>query len=151
VSAAQETSEPAASSVDAGPDADLQMVSGRVSSGFGQRAGRMHWGLDIAAPIGTPIRAPRSGRVTDSGPANGFGLWVRLGHDDGTVTTYGHVHRALVAAGDRVGAGDVIAEVGNRGRSSGPHLHFEVTSPDSTRVDPRRWLDERGIGYARES
>jgi murein DD-endopeptidase MepM/ murein hydrolase activator NlpD len=123
------------------------LLEGRVTSGFGARWGRQHMGVDIAAPIGTPIRAPSDGTVIDAGPASGFGLWVRVRHDDGTITVYGHINRALVGVGERVTAGQVIAEVGNRGRSTGPHLHLEVVDPDGGKVDPRRWLDERGIGY----
>jgi murein DD-endopeptidase MepM/ murein hydrolase activator NlpD len=126
---------------------DVLLLDGRVTSGFGARWGRQHAGLDIAAPIGTPIRVPFDGVVIDSGAASGFGLWVRVRHEDGTVTVYGHINRALVAEGDRVSAGEVIAEVGNRGRSTGPHLHFEVVRPDGTKIDPRRWLDDRGVVY----
>ncbi len=125
----------------------VQMVAGRVTSGFGGRWGRAHEGLDIAAPIGTPIRAPLAGTVIDTGPASGFGLWVRVRHGDGTVTTYGHVNRSLVRTGQEVGAGEVIAEVGNRGRSTGPHLHIEVTTPGGNKINPRPWLDEHGVGY----
>lgn len=126
---------------------DVQMVTGRVSSGFGTRWGHSHNGIDIAAPIGTPIRAPLSGEVVASGPASGFGLWVRVRHDDGTLTTYGHVNRSLVTVGEQVTAGEEIAEVGNRGRSTGPHLHMEVRTPVGTVVNPRPWLDGHGIGY----
>jgi biotin carboxyl carrier protein len=126
---------------------DVLLLDGRVTSGFGARWGRQHAGLDIAAPIGTPIRVPFDGVVIDSGPASGFGLWVRVRHDDGTITVYGHINRALVGEGDRVRAGEVIAEVGNRGRSTGPHLHLEVIRPDGTKIDPRRWLDDRGVLY----
>jgi murein DD-endopeptidase MepM/ murein hydrolase activator NlpD len=126
---------------------DVQMVTGRVSSGFGTRWGHSHNGIDIAAPIGTPIRAPLAGEVVASGPASGFGLWVRVRHDDGTVTTYGHVNRSLVTVGEKVTAGEEIAEVGNRGHSTGPHLHMEVRTPAGTVVNPRPWLDGHGIGY----
>jgi murein DD-endopeptidase MepM/ murein hydrolase activator NlpD len=125
----------------------VQMVTGRVSSGFGGRWGRTHNGIDIAAPIGTPIRAPLAGEVIASGPASGFGQWVRVRHDDGTVTTYGHVNRSLVRVGEQVTAGEEIAEVGNRGRSTGPHLHMEVQTPGGRAVNPRPWLDGHGIGY----
>ena len=123
------------------------MVAGRVSSGFGGRWGRSHNGIDIAAPIGTPIRAPLPGEVIASGPASGFGMWVRVRHDDGTITTYGHVNRSFVRVGEQVTAGEEIAEVGNRGRSTGPHLHMEVRTPGGTTVNPRPWLDGHGIGY----
>jgi murein DD-endopeptidase MepM/ murein hydrolase activator NlpD len=125
----------------------IQMVAGRVTSGFGARWGTRHEGLDIAAPIGTPIRAPMPGTVVDSGPASGFGLWVRVRHGDGTVTTYGHVNRSFVTTGEQVSAGQEIAEVGNRGHSTGPHLHIEVTTPGGTKINPRPWLDQHGIGY----
>jgi murein DD-endopeptidase MepM/ murein hydrolase activator NlpD len=126
---------------------EVQMVVGRVTSGFGARWGRAHKGLDIAAPVGTPINVPLGGEVIASGPASGFGLWVRVRHDDGTVTTYGHVNRALVRVGEQVAAGQEIAEVGNRGHSTGPHLHVEVQTPAGATVNPRPWLDQHGIGY----
>ena len=125
----------------------VQMVTGRVSSGFGARWGRSHNGIDIAAPIGTPIRAPLPGEVVASGPASGFGMWVRVRHDDGTITTYGHVNRSFVRVGEQVTAGEEIAEVGNRGRSTGPHLHMEVQTPGGTTVNPRPWLAGHGIDY----
>jgi murein DD-endopeptidase MepM/ murein hydrolase activator NlpD len=125
----------------------VEMITGRVTSGFGSRWGTLHQGLDIAAPIGTPIHAPLAGTVIDSGPASGFGLWVRLRHADGTVTVYGHINRSLVKVGDKVAAGEVIAEVGNRGQSTGPHLHIEVITPDGKKINPRPWLDDQGIQY----
>lgn len=123
----------------------VQMMTGRITSGYGPRWDAQHKGLDIAAPVGSPIRVPLDGVVVDSGPASGFGLWVRVRHDDGTVTLYGHIDRTLVQVGQRVSAGDVIAEVGNRGRSTGPHLHFEVIAPGGGNVNPTPWLDERNI------
>lgn len=125
----------------------VQMVVARVTSGFGLRGGTSHQGIDLAAPIGTPIRVPLDGTVIDSGPASGFGMWVRVSHDDGTITVYGHINRSFVRVGERVQAGEVIAEVGNQGRSSGPHLHFEVINPGGTTINPRPWLDDLGIGY----
>jgi murein DD-endopeptidase MepM/ murein hydrolase activator NlpD len=125
----------------------VQMIAGRVTSGFGSRWGAAHQGLDIAASIGTPIRAPLAGTVIDSGPASGFGLWVRLRHADGTTTVYGHINRSLVKVGDEIAAGEVIAEVGNRGQSTGPHLHIEVVTPGGKKVNPRPWLDQHGIRY----
>lgn len=119
-------------------------VEGRVTSKPGARWGLTHYGLDIANSIGTPIRAVKRGTVIDAGPASGFGLWVRLQHDDGTITVYGHINRALVSEGERVEAGDVIAEVGNRGQSTGPHLHFEVWDADSRKVNPLTWLQKHG-------
>ena len=138
---------PALPSRPGAPADEVQMVTGRVTSGFGARWGHVHKGLDIAAPVGTPIHVPLAGEVIASGPASGFGLWVRVRHDDGTVTTYGHVNRALVRVGQHVEAGQEIAEVGNRGQSTGPHLHVEVQTPGGVTVNPRPWLDQHGIGY----
>lgn len=122
-------------------------VSGRVTSSYGSRSGGNHYGLDVAARIGTPIRAAAAGTVISAGPASGFGLWVRVRHSDGTITVYGHINKALVDVGQKVDAGEVIAEVGNRGQSTGPHLHFEAHSADSEKLDPGRWLDQRGVGF----
>ena len=113
-------------------------ASGKLTSPFGD--GRNHQGIDIAAPMGSPIRAVADGEVISAGPASGFGLWVRIRHDDGTITTYGHNNTNLVSVGDRVQAGQKIATVGNRGESSGPHLHFEVESPSGEKLDPEEWL-----------
>ncbi|MCU1664288.1 MAG: hypothetical protein QOI36_4899 [Pseudonocardiales bacterium] len=125
----------------------VQMIVGPVTSGFGGRWGSFHEGVDIAAPIGTPIRAPLAGTVISSGPATGFGLWVRLQHADGTITVYGHINRSLVKVGQKVSAGQEIAEVGNRGESTGPHLHIEVHTPGGATINPRPWLDQHGIRY----
>jgi murein DD-endopeptidase MepM/ murein hydrolase activator NlpD len=126
-------------------------TSGRVSSCFGMRWGVLHGGVDIAAPIGTPVYAVASGVVVRSGPATGFGLALYIRGADGTITVYGHVNREFVAAGDRVGAGELIAEVGNRGESTGPHLHFEVHpggALHSGQVNPMPWLRARGVDVA---
>lgn len=119
-------------------------TSGIITSSFGPRWGSTHYGLDIANDIGTPILSVMNGKVIDSGPASGFGLWVRVRHDDGTVTVYGHIDRTLVEVGERVEAGEQIADMGNRGFSTGPHLHFEVHSPDGEKLSPQSWLEERG-------
>jgi murein DD-endopeptidase MepM/ murein hydrolase activator NlpD len=142
-----EAAAPADQGVVASVAGAVQMITGRVTSGFGARWGSAHQGLDIAAPIGTPIRVPLAGTVISSGPASGFGLWVRVRHADGTVTVYGHINRSLVRVGEQVEAGQEIAEVGNRGQSTGPHLHIEVVTPGGTKINPRPWLDEHGVGY----
>lgn len=108
---------------------------GIFTSGYGARWGTMHWGIDIANRIGTPIVAAAEGVVVEAGPASGFGLWVRIEHADGTITVYGHIDRALVHEGQRVTAGQPIATMGNRGHSTGPHLHFEVRI-NGTPVNP---------------
>jgi murein DD-endopeptidase MepM/ murein hydrolase activator NlpD len=107
----------------------------------------MHYGVDIAAPIGTPVYAPEGGVVLQAGPASGFGLAVYVQHADGSITLYGHVNQFFVAAGQVVSAGQQIAEVGNRGQSTGPHLHFEVHHGGlyANRSNPIPWLSARGI------
>ncbi|MBF6301903.1 M23 family metallopeptidase [Nocardia amamiensis] len=121
-------------------------AAGNFTSGFGARWGVQHLGIDIAGPIGTPIYAVADGTVIEAGPAAGFGMWVRLLHDDGTVTIYGHIDTATVSQGQRVLAGDQIATMGNRGFSTGPHCHFEVWLNGVDKVDPVPWLATRGIG-----
>lgn len=130
-----------------GDDVTAQPVQGRITSLAGPRWGTTHYGLDIANRIGTPIFAVADGVVERSGPASGFGLWVVVRHADGTRSIYGHINRAFVAAGERVSAGDRIAEVGNRGQSTGPHLHLEIRqgSVSGERVDPMAWLRDRGL------
>jgi murein DD-endopeptidase MepM/ murein hydrolase activator NlpD len=121
---------------------------GRVSSCYGARWGVTHFGVDIAAPIGTPIYAAHSGVVQRAGAATGFGQAVYIRGDDGAVTVYGHVHRYFVSVGERVSAGEQIAEVGNRGQSTGPHLHFEVHPGGQMyggQVNPVPWLNARGV------
>lgn len=120
-------------------------AKGRFTSGYGARWGTTHWGIDIANSIGTPIYAAADGVVVESGPASGFGLWVRLLHPDGTSTVYGHINRSLVEEGERVQAGEEIAEMGNRGHSTGPHLHFEVWNADGEKVNPLTWLLKHGL------
>ncbi|MBF6074175.1 M23 family metallopeptidase [Nocardia beijingensis] len=130
----------------------VRPAAGVLTSNFGMRWGAMHAGLDFGDPLGAPIAAVTDGVVIEAGPASGFGLWVRVQQDDGTVGVYGHVNDILATVGQPVRAGDVIATVGNRGYSTGPHLHYEVHLADGTPIDPRPWLAGRGIdvGYAQE-
>ncbi|MGY1643685.1 peptidoglycan DD-metalloendopeptidase family protein [Geodermatophilus sp. SYSU D00703] len=122
-------------------------AAGRVTSCYGARWGTMHQGVDIAAPIGTPIYVPEDGVVLQAGPASGFGQAVYVQHADGQITLYGHVNRFFVGAGQVVTAGQQIAEVGNKGQSTGPHLHFEVHQGGlyANRVNPVPWLTGHGI------
>ncbi|SDN42381.1 Murein DD-endopeptidase MepM and murein hydrolase activator NlpD, contain LysM domain [Geodermatophilus siccatus] len=139
----------AASSGGSGPY--VKPTSGRTSSCFGSRWGALHGGVDIAAPIGTPIYAAHSGVVARAGTATGFGYAVYIRGDDGAVTVYGHVNQYFVRAGERVVAGELIAEVGNRGQSTGPHLHFEVHPSGAMyggQVDPVPWLRGRGVSIS---
>lgn len=118
---------------------------GIYTSNFGYRWGVLHAGIDLANAIGTPIYAVSDGVVIDAGPTAGYGMWVKLRHADGTVTLYGHVNTTLVSVGERVMAGDQIATMGNRGFSTGPHLHFEVLLNGTERIDPVPWLAKRGL------
>ncbi|PVY24600.1 peptidase M23-like protein [Williamsia muralis] len=120
-------------------------TTGTVTSGYGARWGTSHDGLDIANTIGTPVISTTDGVVIESGPANGFGLWIRIRQDDGTIGIYGHINETLVTTGQQVSAGEQIATVGNRGYSTGPHLHYEVWAEDGTKLDPVQWLGGRGV------
>ncbi|QXG75362.1 M23 family metallopeptidase [Modestobacter sp. L9-4] len=137
----------AAAAEAARPEAVLPVQGARLTSGFGMRWGTLHAGIDFAAPIGTPEYAAMDGVVVRAGAASGFGLAVYIQHENGDVTVYGHMQEILVAEGQRVHAGDTIALLGNRGQSTGPHLHFEVHvgGIEGTRVDPVPWLQERGV------
>jgi murein DD-endopeptidase MepM/ murein hydrolase activator NlpD len=107
-----------------------------------------HNGLDVASPVGTPLYAPVDGTVKRAGPATGFGLAVYLRGDDGAVYVYGHINDYFVRTGQRVGAGQQIAEVGNRGNSTGPHVHFEVHPNGamySGAANPVPWFNARGV------
>lgn len=123
----------------------VQPVSGVLTSPYGPRDGSHHNGVDIGANLGTPIYSAAAGKVISAGPASGFGQWVRVQHNDGTITVYGHVDTYLVSVGQRVAAGQQIATVGNRGQSTGPHLHFEVWNPSGAQVDPQVWLRSNGV------
>ncbi|WP_425518468.1 M23 family metallopeptidase [Mycobacterium spongiae] len=120
-------------------------TKGIFTSAFGYRWGVLHGGIDLANSIGTPIYAVSDGVVIDAGPTAGYGAWVKVLHADGTVTLYGHVNSTLVNVGQRVMAGDEIATMGNRGFSTGPHLHFEVLLGGTQRIDPVPWLAKRGL------
>ena len=128
----------------------VQPAQGRFTSGFGARWGTSHKGVDIANAIGTPIVSVADGTVIESGPASGFGMWVRVQLTDGTINVYGHVNRSYVTEGQKVRAGEQIAEIGNRGESTGPHLHFEVWTPGGTKINPLPWLAARGISLGAE-
>ena len=99
---------------------------GRISSRYGSRWGRMHRGLDIAASVGTPIKAADGGTVSFAGYKGSYGYMVEINHGNGYVTRYAHASKLIVKKGDKVSKGQHIANVGNTGRSTGAHLHFEV-------------------------
>lgn len=104
----------------------LMPTRGSISSRYGMRNGRMHRGLDIAARIGTAIKAADGGKVVFAGRKGAYGNLVEIDHGNGYITRYGHCSTINVKKGDKVYKGQVIAKVGNTGRSTGPHLHFEV-------------------------
>ena len=125
-------------------------AAGRTSSGFGTRvdpmghaSGEFHPGLDIAAVTGTPVVAAAAGQVVHAGPAGTYGNMIAIRHADGTETRYAHLSAVGVAVGDQVAAGAPIGAVGSTGRSTGPHLHFEVRK-DGKAVDPRPYLQAPG-------
>jgi murein DD-endopeptidase MepM/ murein hydrolase activator NlpD len=117
---------------------------GILTSGYGWRWGRMHRGIDIAGPIGTPIVAAAPGVVTYAGwNDGGYGNLVELEHPDGSLTLYAHNHRVLVNKGQKVTQGQQIAEMGNTGRSTGPHLHFEIHPAGQGAVNPMALLPSK--------
>jgi murein DD-endopeptidase MepM/ murein hydrolase activator NlpD len=114
-------------------------VSGPVTSPFGWRWGRMHEGIDIAVPSGTPVHAAQSGRVIIAGWMGGYGNLVVIDHGGGLSTAYGHNSSFAVGAGSSVSQGQVVAYSGSTGNSTGPHVHFEVRVNGSP-VDPLGYL-----------
>jgi murein DD-endopeptidase MepM/ murein hydrolase activator NlpD len=129
------------------PKTVLPVKGARYTSCFCARWGTFHYGIDLAAPMHTPEYAAADGVVLRAGPASGFGLAVYILHEDGDVTVYGHMDKILVDVGQYVDAGETIALLGNRGQSTGPHLHFEVHQggEDGRRIDPVSWLAARGV------
>ncbi len=116
-------------------------AQGVLTSGYGQRWGRPHRGIDIAAPVGTPIVAAAPGVIGYSGYNDGgFGYLVEVDHADGTMTRYAHNSRLLVKAGQQVSQGEQISEMGSTGFSTGPHLHFEVHPGGKGAVNPIAYL-----------
>ncbi len=117
---------------------------GTVTSGYGWRWGRMHRGVDVAGPVGTPIVAAGSGVVEQAGwNSGGFGNLVEIRHPDGSMTRYAHNSRLNVSAGQQVAQGQQIAEMGSTGYSTGPHLHFEVHPNGGAAVNPVAYLPSR--------
>jgi len=118
---------------------------GWVSSGYGQRADPFtghqsyHEGVDIASRLGSSILAMGDGVVSHAGEKVGYGIMVEVTHESGLITRYAHILATLVKVGDRVAKGQAIARVGSTGRSTGPHLHFEVVK-NGVAVNPARYL-----------
>ncbi len=112
-------------------------AAGTLTSRFGRRWGRMHKGIDIAGPVGTPINAAADGIIIAAGwNSGGYGNLVEVRHSDGTTTRYGHNSRISVAVGQTVSQGQQIAEMGSTGHSTGSHLHFEIRPSGGDAVNP---------------
>jgi len=116
-------------------------AKGVLTSGYGWRWGRMHRGIDIAAPVGTPVFAAAAGVVITAGwNSGGYGNMVEIQHPNGSVTLYAHNSRLVVREGQEVAQGQQIADMGSTGYSTGPHSHFEVRLPGQGAVNPMAYL-----------
>lgn len=139
---AAQSSAPAAAAPSPGAASSAGFVwplAGTVTSYYGARWGRMHEGLDIAAPSGTPVVAAAAGTVISAGWGGGYGNLVVIDHGNGIATAYAHNASLTVVAGQQVQQGQLIAYVGSTGNSTGPHVHFEVRSGGNA-VDPLGYL-----------
>lgn len=136
----------AGAGLNASPDDVIIPASGVLTSGFKMRWGTMHSAIDIANEMGTPIYAASSGEVIDAGPAQGYGLWIRIRHEDGTITHYGHQNANHVSVGDIVETGDHIADMASEGYSTGSHLDFGVEI-DGEKVDPADWFHANDVPF----
>jgi murein DD-endopeptidase MepM/ murein hydrolase activator NlpD len=120
----------------------IMPLRGTISSRFGWRNGRMHEGIDILAPGGTPVRAAGYGVVIYAGDGmHGYGNAIILDHGDRVTTLYGHLKRIRVRSGDAVAAGNVIGTVGETGNATTTHLHFEIRL-GKKEVDPEKYLEK---------
>jgi murein DD-endopeptidase MepM/ murein hydrolase activator NlpD len=118
----------------------------RVTSCFGERWGRMHEGVDLAAPNGTPIVAAGAGVVVRAGVAEGYGNAVLIDHGNGFLTHYGHLSVIAVKVGQHVAAGQRIGNEGETGHATGPHLHFEVHQGSYKHpIEPTLWMHKHGV------
>jgi murein DD-endopeptidase MepM/ murein hydrolase activator NlpD len=139
IQAAQSAAQRNGTSPAANPGGFQWPVAGPVTSPFGWRWGRMHEGIDIAVPSGTPVHAAAAGTVIYAGWMGGYGNLVVIDHGGGIATAYGHNTSLAVAVGQQVGQGQVISYAGSTGHSTGPHVHFEVRVNGSPR-DPLGYL-----------
>jgi murein DD-endopeptidase MepM/ murein hydrolase activator NlpD len=134
------SSSPAAGPIQHGSGALIWPVSGPITGVFGEsRPGHMHAGIDIAVPIGTPVRAADGGRVAIAGWVGGYGNYTCIQHSGSLSTCYGHQNSIGVSVGQSVSQGQVIGASGNTGHSSGPHVHFE-TRVNGAPVNPMSYL-----------
>lgn len=131
----------------------LWPVEGVVTSSYGERLdpfngeGAFHKGIDIATSMGSPVRAPADGTVLVASMANGYGREIRIDHGHGIQTLFGHMSGFAVVAGEEVKRGEIIGYVGSSGRSTGPHLHYEVLIHD-TPVNPHKYMRETATELA---
>lgn len=125
------------------------VAGGEVSSEFGPRGESHHDGIDIRSPVGTPVRAARSGRVLYSDRLAGYGNLVILEHDGGYATVYAHNRDNRARVGDDVQQGALIAQVGETGKTTGPNLHFEIRR-DNVARNPLFYLPPRRVAEAAE-
>jgi murein DD-endopeptidase MepM/ murein hydrolase activator NlpD len=118
-----------------------------LTSLYAPRWGTFHYGVDMAAPWGTPFYAAGDGIVLDPGQLSGYGNAIMIQHPNGDITLYGHAERVLVTVGEKVKAGQLIGLVGSTGNSTGPHLHLEVRlgGENGEKTDPMSWLERRGV------
>jgi murein DD-endopeptidase MepM/ murein hydrolase activator NlpD len=122
-------------------------IAARLTQRFGGADG--HPGIDLGAPMGTPINAAHRGRVIYAGWESGYGNFIQIMHENNVVTCYGHLSKILVQVGQYVDTGQEIGLEGSTGHSTGPHLHFEVRigGQYGTKINPLIWLNEHGINY----
>ena len=119
-------------------------AQGVFTSGYGWRWGRMHKGIDVANNVGTTVVAAKAGRIAFSGwHDGGYGYLVTIQHPDGSRSLYAHNSRLLVREGEEVNQGQAISQMGSTGRSTGPHLHFEIHPPESGAANPLNFLPPR--------
>ena len=130
---------PSAGPIKAGSGQLVWPANGAISSGFGQRWGRLHAGIDVPLPEGTPLRAAASGRVAIAGGMGGYGNYTCIQHGGALSTCYAHQSSIGVSVGASVSQGQIIGRSGNTGNSTGPHLHFE-TRVNGSPVDPMGYL-----------
>ena len=126
--------------VDKVPFASPLKSAFRFTSGYGRRWGRMHYGTDFAAPHGTPIYATADGVVVHAGWSSGYGRLIKIKHDFGYETRFGHLSKIRVRVGQKVSRGERIGDMGNTGRSTGTHLHYEIRVNGSAK-NPMKYLE----------
>nr|WP_052055681.1 M23 family metallopeptidase [Myxosarcina sp. GI1] len=125
-------------------DGYIWPARGSFTSGYGWRWGRLHQGIDIAAPVGTPVMAAAAGTVIEAEwSSGGYGNLIKIQHSDGSITVYAHNNQILVSVGQQVEQNQQIAEMGNTGNSTGSHLHFEIHPSGDLAVDPMIFLSNR--------